>query len=176
MATTTLHGARKTLVLDVWWAPLAQLLLQFLVSKWFFFFFSVSVCVFKCSFLDIPLANLLHGYRWVLVARHRVVGCFWRGEGSATLVVCVCVCFYSVEEGRLLGQQVSGGDSVSWVARCRKGVRTAWGRGAGGVPGPWLSVRAPSPASGPGRSAARRTPGDRKKSFNYSPLFELWLL
>lgn len=40
-------------------------------------------------------------------------GVLWLGEGSVTLVVCVYVCVFSVEEGRCLGQQVSGGDSVS---------------------------------------------------------------
>lgn len=34
------------------------------------------------------------------VACHQAVGVFWLGEGSATLVVCVYVCVFSVEEGR----------------------------------------------------------------------------
>ena len=61
-------------------------------------------------------------------------------------------------------RQVSGGGSVSWGGRCRKVDPTAWGRGAGGAPGLWLSETAPSPASGPGRIAAPRTPGGRKET------------
>lgn len=116
-----------------------------------------------CS-IDIRLTNLRHGYRWDLVARRRVAGCFgWvRAVSPPRRRVYLCVFTVETRTGVLV-DMFNDGDSVSWGGQYRREVRTSWGRGAGGGPGQWLSARVPAQASGPGRIARQRTPEEFTK-------------
>lgn len=98
------------------------LLLQF-VSQWSTFFL---YCVFLSKYsLNIPLTNLRHGYRWVLVAHHPVVGCFgWVRAVSPWWCVYVGFFFFLCRGGQAFGP---AGSAVTIVSHERDDA----GRGSG---------------------------------------------